>query len=100
MCIRDSEYFLVWTTTPWTLISNVALAVGADIDYVKILHKGKKIILAKTRLSVIDGENEILEEFKGSTLLKKDYEQLSQYVTPDKKAFYAVSYTHLTLPTK
>jgi isoleucyl-tRNA synthetase len=87
--LRDTdENFLVWTTTPWTLISNVALAVGADIDYVKILHKEKKIILAKARLSVIDGEYEILDEFKGSTLLKKDYEQLIQYVTPDKKAFY------------
>ena len=65
------EYFLVWTTTPWTLISNVALAVGADIDYVKILHKGKKIILAKARLSVIDGEYEILGEFKGRESFKE-----------------------------
>lgn len=87
--LKDSdEYFLVWTTTPWTLISNVALAVGANIDYVKILHNEKKIILAKARLSVIDGEYEILEEFKGSTLLGKDYIQLIQYVTPAKKAFF------------
>ena len=85
------EYFLVWTTTPWTLISNVALAVGADVDYVKILHKEKKIILAKATLSVLDGEYEILDEFKGITLLKKDYEQLLQYVTPDKKAFYVTT---------
>ena len=73
--LKDTdEYFLVWTTTPWTLISNVALAVGADVDYVKILHKGKKIILAKARLSVLDGEYEILDEFKGITLLGKDYD--------------------------
>jgi isoleucyl-tRNA synthetase len=87
--LKDSdEYFLVWTTTPWTLISNVALAVGANIDYVKILHNEKNIILAKARLSVIDGDYEILEEFKGSTLLGKDYIQLIQYVTPAKKAFF------------
>ena len=82
------EYFLVWTTTPWTLISNVALAVGADVDYVKILHKEKKIILAKARLAVLDGEYEILDEFKGSTLERTEFEQLMNYVTPDKKAFY------------
>jgi len=52
--LKDAdEYFLVWTTTPWTLISNVALAVGPDVDYVKVEHKGKKMILAKARLSVL-----------------------------------------------
>ena len=89
---NKDEYFLVWTTTPWTLISNVALAVGADIDYVKINHKDKKIILAKERLSVLEGEYEILEEMKGSSLEGTEYEQLMNYVTPDpsKKAFYVV----------
>ncbi len=82
------EYFLVWTTTPWTLISNVALAVGEDVDYVKVLNKEKKIILAKELLSVLDGEYEILEEIKGKELEKIEYEQLLPYVTPNKKAFY------------
>ena len=88
---NSDEYILVWTTTPWTLISNVALAVGEDIDYVKIKHNDKKIILAKERLSVIDGEYEIVEEFKGSKLEKKEYEQLLPYITVDKKAFYVVT---------
>jgi isoleucyl-tRNA synthetase len=89
---NKDEYFLVWTTTPWTLISNVALAIGADVDYVKINHKDKKIILAKERLSVLEGEYEILEEMKGKTLEGTEYEQLMHYVTPDpsKKAFYVV----------
>jgi isoleucyl-tRNA synthetase len=94
--IKDSdEHFLVWTTTPWTLISNVALAVGPDVDYVKIKHKDKKFILAKERLSVVEGEYEILQQMKGSELEKIEYEQLLPYVTPDlsdgkagKKAFY------------
>jgi isoleucyl-tRNA synthetase len=43
----EDTYFLVWTTTPWTLISNVALAVHPDVDYVKIEHKGEKLILSK-----------------------------------------------------
>ena len=87
--IRNSdEYFLVWTTTPWTLISNVALAVGTDVDYVKVKHNNRKIILAKERLSVVEGEYEILQEMKGEELEKIEYEQLLQYVKPDKKAFY------------
>jgi isoleucyl-tRNA synthetase len=86
--VEDSEdYILVWTTTPWTLISNVALAVGSDIDYVKINHKDKNIILAKERLQVIDGDYEIIAEFKGEELKGIQYEQLLPYVTPDKKAF-------------
>jgi isoleucyl-tRNA synthetase len=85
---NKDEYFLVWTTTPWTLISNVALAVGSDVDYVKVLHKEKKIILAKELLSTLDGEYEILEEIKGKDLEFVEYEQLLPYVKPNKKAFY------------
>lgn len=84
------EYFLVWTTTPWTLISNVALAVGPDIDYVKIKTEGKVLILAKDRLSVIDGDYEILEEMKGKDLLGIEYEQLFDYCEVDRKAFYVI----------
>ncbi len=87
--IKNSEdNFLVWTTTPWTLISNVALAVGSDVDYVKINYNGKNIILAKARLSVIEGEYEILQEMKGKDLEGIEYEQLFNYLTVDKKAFF------------
>ncbi len=87
--IKNSDSsFLVWTTTPWTLISNVALAVGSDIDYVKIKTNDKKLILAKDRLSVIEGEYEILEEIKGKDLEGINYEQLFTYLKVDKKAFY------------
>ena len=89
--IKDKdEHFLVWTTTPWTLISNVALAVGPYVDYVKIMVGDKKIILAKERLSVIDGEYEILEEMKGKKLEEIEYEQLFTYAKVNKKAFYVV----------
>ncbi len=89
--IKNSDsYFLVWTTTPWTLISNVALAVGADVDYVKIKLNDKKIILAKARLALIQDEYEILEEFKGKDLEKTEYEQLFSYLSVNKKAFYVV----------
>ena len=89
--IKNSDSsFLVWTTTPWTLISNVALAVGADVDYVKIKLNDKKIILAKARLSLIQDEYEILEEYKGKDLENTEYEQLFSYVSVNKKAFYVV----------
>ena len=84
------EHFLVWTTTPWTLISNVALAVGSDIDYVKIKTEYATMILAKERLSVIDKEYEILEEMKGNQLAGVEYEQLMEYCEVDKKAFYVI----------
>ncbi|MGE5437660.1 MAG: isoleucine--tRNA ligase [Syntrophothermus sp.] len=85
------EFFLVWTTTPWTLISNVALAVGPDVTYVKVKHKDKVIILAEALLKVLDGEYEIIEHIKGSKLEGTEYEQLMTYVKPDKKAFYVTN---------
>ncbi len=88
--VNADEHFLVWTTTPWTLISNVALAVGSDIDYVKIKTEYATMILAKERLSVIDKEYEILEEMKGSELAGIEYEQLMEYCSVDKKAFYVI----------
>jgi isoleucyl-tRNA synthetase len=88
----EDDYFLVWTTTPWTLISNVALAVGADVDYAKIKREGKTITLARARLETLfpEGDYEIVEETKGAELERAEYEQLLPFVKPDKKAFYVV----------
>jgi isoleucyl-tRNA synthetase len=86
----EETYFLVWTTTPWTLISNVGLVVGPDIDYVKIKTEGVNVILAKARLDVIRGDYEIVEEYKGSDLAGQEYEQLLDYCKVDKKAFYVI----------
>ncbi len=83
-------YFLVWTTTPWTLISNVALAVGSDIDYVKIKIGDEYLILAKDRLDVITQDYEIVEEYKGKDLVGQHYKQLFDYLKVDKDAFYVV----------
>ena len=86
----DNTSFLVWTTTPWTLISNVALAVGSDIDYVKVEHKDENLILAKARLSVLDGDYSIIEEIKGSKLLGKEYERIFDYIPVSKRGFYVI----------
>jgi isoleucyl-tRNA synthetase len=87
---EGTTYFLVWTTTPWTLISNVALAVGSEIDYVKIKLTDEYLILAESRLSVVTDEYEIIERYKGKDLAGVEYEQLFDYVKPDKKAFYVI----------
>jgi isoleucyl-tRNA synthetase len=87
---EGDTYFLVWTTTPWTLISNVALAVGNDITYVKIKTDDAYLILAKERLEVIRNEYEIIAEYKGSELAGQHYEQLFDYKKVDKDAFYVI----------
>ena len=74
---KTGEYVLAWTTTPWTLPGNVALAVSAKIDYVKVkLPDGDKIILAKDRLGVLKEGYKIVEEFKGKKLEGLEYEPL------------------------
>ncbi|HPN37338.1 MAG TPA: isoleucine--tRNA ligase, partial [Melioribacteraceae bacterium] len=83
-------YFLVWTTTPWTLISNVGLAVGSEIDYVKIKVENKCFILAEARLSVIKEEYEIIARYKGKDLVGKKYDQLFKYLTVDKPGFFVI----------
>jgi len=75
-----TTYILAWTTTPWTLPGNVALAVGENIDYVKIEKDKEFFILAKERLSVIEGEYKIIEEFKGKDLIGLEYEPLYPYL--------------------
>jgi len=88
---QPNTSFLVWTTTPWTLISNVALAVGKDIDYVKVKLNDEFMILAKARLEVLKGEGEVVETFKGEQLVGTDYHQLFPFVKPDKKAHYVIA---------
>jgi isoleucyl-tRNA synthetase len=75
--IKNGEYILAWTTTPWTLPGNVALAVNPKIDYVKVqLDDGDKLILGKERLNVLKGNYKIIEEFKGKDLIGIKYEPL------------------------
>ncbi len=75
-----NAYILAWTTTPWTLPGNVALAVGEDIIYVKIKKDDEILILAKARLSQIEGEYEIQEELKGKDLIGLEYEPLYPFL--------------------
>ena len=95
------ESFLTWTTTPWTLPSNVALAVGEDFDYVRVRHGGDVLILAEARLGVLDAEvgTEVLDRFKGRDLLGRAYEQLFPFMSPGEgeNAFVVVPADFVTL---
>jgi isoleucyl-tRNA synthetase len=92
--LKDAEntYFLVWTTTPWTLVSNVALAVGNDITYVQVKNQENELILAESRLTVLEGDYEIVRKMTGKELVGLSYEPLLDMLdTNDKKAYYVVA---------
>ncbi len=83
------EYFLVWTTTPWTLASNVALAVHPEETYVRVKARGETYILEKNLAPKVIGEEfVVVDEMKGKELENVEYEQLMPFVEPDKKAFF------------
>lgn len=84
---RKNEFLLVWTTTPWTLLANVAIAANPEIKYVKIkTQNGEVLILAKARLRVIDQDYKVLEEFLGKKLSGLKYEGLYDDLPIVKKA--------------
>lgn len=87
---ESSLYFLVWTTTPWTLPANTAIAVGENITYAKIKSGQEKYILAKDRLSVFEEPYEIESEFLGGALLGREYEPLYQ-MKLDKPGYKVVA---------
>ncbi|MBF8982105.1 isoleucine--tRNA ligase [Lutibacter sp. B2] len=91
------EYFLVWTTTPWTLASNVALAVHPEETYLKVKSKEIVFYVVKQLAKKVLGEDfEVLEELKGKDLEYMEYEQLMPFLTPDKKAFYVICADYVT----
>ncbi|MDP4147270.1 MAG: isoleucine--tRNA ligase, partial [Bacillota bacterium] len=95
---EENKYILAWTTTPWTLPSNVALAVNKKYDYVEVVNNGEHLVLAKELLHILEGEYEVVKEFKGEELLGTEYEQLFKFETPeDKKAWYVVHGDFVTL---
>ena len=95
----EDAYFLAWTTTPWTLISNVALAVNPKELYIKIRYKNQIMILAEERANILlKGQDfQILDGFKGKELEGIEYEPLFEYATPEKKAWYVVIADFVTM---
>ncbi len=102
----ENEYFLAWTTTPWTLASNTVLTVGPDIDYIKAKmtegdEEGNIFYVAKALANKVLGEGkyEVLEEMKGSALEYIEYEQLMPFVKPEggKKAFFVTCMDYVSV---
>ena len=95
---EEEAYILAWTTTPWTLPSNVALCVNPNETYVKVENDGYTYYLAEALCdTVLEGEYKVLETYKGTDLEHKEYEPLFPFVTPKEKAYYVTCDTYVTL---
>ena len=97
--VKDEDaYILAWTTTPWTLPSNVALCVNPDEFYVKVENEGMVYYMAEALVeTVLKGETKILERYVGKDLEYKEYEPLFDFVHPSKKCWYVTCDRYVTL---
>lgn len=99
---EDNTYFLAWTTTPWTLPSNLGLVVNPEVDYVKVSYEGQNLIMAEALVESVfankEGEHPVLERFKGKALEYREYEPLYPYAEGKikKKAFYVMCDDYVT----
>ena len=94
----EDAYILAWTTTPWTLPSNVALCVNPDETYVKVKHGDYTYYMAEALVSsVLEGDVEVLETYVGKDLEGKEYEPLFAFAQLNKKAYYVTCDRYVTL---
>ena len=91
--------YLAWTTTPWTLISNVALVINPKVSYVEIKTANESLILAKDCLEIIDEDYKIVKHLSGEELLEKEYEPLykTDVLEPGRNAFKICSADYVTV---
>lgn len=101
---KDNEYILAWTTTPWTLPSNLALCVNPHEKYVRFTIEGDEnntvYIMAEALIKSVFGEDakaNILNEYTGDELKGTEYEPLYSFVKPDKKAYYVIADDYVTM---
>ena len=96
--IDEDCYFLVWTTTPWTLIANVALCVNPDEKYVKVESKGYKFILAEALAGNVLGDDyKVIDTFLGKDLEYVKYEQLIPSLKVDGNCFFVTCDSYVTM---
>jgi isoleucyl-tRNA synthetase len=95
---EENKYIMAWTTTPWTLPSNVGLAINKAYDYVEVKQNDEVYILAKELVGkVLSEDYEVIREFKGQELLGLEYEQLMPFHKPEEKAFFVIHGDFVTL---
>lgn len=93
----EDAYILAWTTTPWTLPSNVALCVNPDEAYVKVQSGEDVYYLAENLAQTVLGEDyTVLETYRGKDLEYKEYEPLFNFVQPSKKCWYVTCDNYVT----
>ncbi len=94
--LETGERLLAWTTTPWTLPSNLAMAVGPDLDYVTVNDdEGRPMILAEARLEAY-GFTDVIRRFKGAELIGKHYTPLFDFFKDTPNAFQIIAAEHVT----
>ncbi|MBQ9251341.1 MAG: isoleucine--tRNA ligase [Clostridia bacterium] len=96
---EKDTYLLAWTTTPWTLPSNLALCVNPTDTYCKFTVEGQTYIMAKALVERVfeDKEVQMLDEFPGESLRGMEYEPLYRFQEPDKKAWFVVCDNYVTM---
>ena len=95
---EDNKYILAWTTTPWTLPSNLALCINKAYTYIEAKVNDEILILAKDLAPKVLGEDfEIVREFQGIELLGTKYEQLMPFGKVEGKAFEVIHGDYVTL---
>ena len=95
--VDKEEYFLVWTTTPWTLMANVALCVNPDLTYVKVSSRGYTFIVGESLANSVLGEDyEVIEKYQGKDLVGIQYEQLMPFIEVEGRAFEVLADNYVT----
>ena len=94
--VDDDASLLIWTTTPWTLPSNLAVAVGADLDYVRAKTKDGVFVVAADLAQAVLGEHEVVAAMKGGDLVGKQYRPLFPYFAQTPGAFRVIAAPHVT----
>jgi len=87
---KKNEYFLIFTTTPWTVPANVAVAVNKDITYVRAEQKGEHYWIAEKRLNELEGNYKVIEKKKGKNLEGIEYEMPYKDFSEQKKSLHKV----------
>lgn len=100
---EPNTYLLVWTTTPWTLPANVAIAAHPEVDYVMVTREDglndERLIVAKDLVERVFGDTKmkVLKTFKGKSLKGRKYAPLFTFLPPDKPAYYVVNADYVTV---
>jgi isoleucyl-tRNA synthetase len=94
---EENTSLLVWTTTPWTLLSNAAVAIHPEVSYVAVEHDGERLILAEPLVHRVLGQDaKVVEHFDAGSLEGRSYEPPFRFAEPAERAWYVVAAEFVT----